>query len=138
MKTIVKNRRARYDYHMEDKFVGGIVLAGSEVKSIRNGSISINESYIQMKSGELFLINTHIAQYGSNSHEPTRDRKILITKKEIGRLDVAVRQKRYTLIPTAVCEINGRFKIEFCLAKGKNTVDKRETIKQREWERKGI
>lgn len=136
--TICLNRRARFDYEILDTYEGGLVLQGTEVKSIRAGNISINEAYAAFTAHELWLINAHISPYenaGYSGHEERRSRKILLHKKELEKLRQARETKGLTLIPLRIYWKYGRAKIELGLAKGKKTVDKRETIKRREWDR---
>ncbi|PJB69338.1 MAG: SsrA-binding protein [Alphaproteobacteria bacterium CG_4_9_14_3_um_filter_47_13] len=138
--TVSDNRRARYDYHLEDKFEAGIELVGTEVKSLRHGQCSLNESYVGPKGNGIFLFNANIPEYQQASahfqHEPKRPRKLLLHKKEIDKLVGAVAREGYTIIPTRLYfDGRGRAKLEIALAKGKQQKDKRETIKQREWGR---
>ena len=138
--TVADNRRARFDYHLEDKYEAGIVLTGTEVKSLRHGQCSLNESYVDSRRGEIWLINMHIPEYmpagAQQQHEPKRKRKLLLKEREIARLIGAVTREGYTIIPTRLY-FNGRgiAKVEIALAKGKHQHDKRETSKQRDWGR---
>lgn len=138
--TIADNRRARFEYHLEEKYEAGIVLSGTEVKSLRHGQCSINESYVDSRNGEMWLINAHIPEYQQagpqQQHEPKRKRKLLLKEREIKRLSGAVTREGYTIVPTRIY-FNGRgiAKMEIALAKGKNVRDKRENIKQRDWNR---
>lgn len=138
--TIADNRRARFDYHLEDKFEAGIMLTGTEVKSLRLGQASINEAYVGPKKGEIYLFNAHIAEYMQTGHqlqhEPRRPRKLLLHKKEVHKMMGAVNRSGYTLVPTRLY-FNGRglAKLEVALAKGKKQHDKRETEKRRDWGR---
>lgn len=136
--TVVENRRARRDYHIEETFTAGIMLKGTEVKSLRKSQISINEAYCTDENGELWLHNAHIAEYmqaGKHlQHDPKRDRKLLLHKREINRLIGAVNRDGYTVVPLRVFfDSRGFAKIDIGLAKGKKDYDKRETIKQRDW-----
>lgn len=138
MKILVKNRRARYTYHVLETFEAGIVLQGTEVKSCRAGNISLNEAYARIDDDELWLVGAHIAPYeqgNSNNHEPTRNRKLLMHRHEIRRLRQAVEAKGQTLVPLMVCLSNGRVKVEIGLCKGKNVADKRQDMKTRDAER---
>lgn len=133
---MILNRRARFDYHLEDSFEAGIVLFGSEVKSICLGQISLNESFVDIRDGEVFLYNCHINPYKQcrENQEPRRVRKLLLHKKQINKLCGLVERKGYTIVPVKLYKSErGKFKLEICIAKGKNEVDKRHTIKEREW-----
>lgn len=134
----VLNRKARYDYEIEDTYEAGIVLSGTEVKSIRLGKINIKDSYAIIKNNEAFLLNTHISLYEEGNifnHEESRTRKLLLHKKEIKKLKNKVEMEGYTLIPLKVYFVKQRVKVLIGLAKGKKNYDKRETIKKREAER---
>ena len=138
--TVAENRRARFDYHLEDTFEAGIELAGTEVKSLRHGLCSLNEAYVGPKGDEIYLFNATIPEYQQAGHhlqhEPKRPRRLLLHKKEINRLLGSVTREGYTIVPTKLYfNARGRAKLEIALAKGKKTVDKRETIKQRDWGR---
>lgn len=139
--TVSDNRRARYDYHLEDTFEAGIQLTGTEVKSLRLGQCSLNESYVgPTKEGVLMIFNMQIPPYeqaGAHlQHEPKRPRKLLLHKKEIAKLIGAVSRQGYTIIPTHIYfNAKGMAKIGIALAKGKQTHDKREATKQRDWNR---
>ncbi len=138
--TIADNRRARFDYHLEEKFEAGVELSGTEVKSLRNGQCSINESYVGPKGNEIYLFNANIPEYqqaGSHlQHTPTRPRRLLLRRREINRLIGAVTREGYTIIPTRMYfNSRGMAKLEIALAKGKKMHDKRESIKQRDWGR---
>ena len=138
-KIIAKNKKAYYNYEILESFEAGISLVGSEVKSIREGRISLKESYAEIKAGEVFLISFHISLYEAANifnHDPTRDRKLLLHRREIKRLTGKVIEKGFTLVPTKVL-INdrGKIKVEISLAKGKRTYQKKETIKERDRER---
>lgn len=141
-KLIAQNRRARFDYHITEEIEAGIVLSGSEVKSLRSGKISISESYAGEMLGfpdEIFLFNANIEEYleaNRQNHEPKRPRKLLLRSKQIKKLLGATRQKGFTIVPLNMYfNQKGKAKILISLAKGKNLVDKRETIKQRDWEK---
>ena len=138
MKIIVKNRRASYEYFLEEKFEAGIVLVGSEVKSIKNNQVSITEAYIEIVNNEVFIVGMHINQYkqaNQFNHDELRRRKLLLNKSEIKRLDGKVSQVGYTIVPTMVYLKNGLVKLEIALAKGKALHDKRESTKKRDAER---
>ncbi len=138
IKVLAKNRKASHDYFLLDKFEAGLVLQGSEIKSIRAGQISIKEAYIKTDGYEAWLVNAHIAPYDPASlqnHAPTRERKLLLNRKEIDKLWDNVRQKGLTIIPIMVYLKNGRAKIEIALAKGKRNYDKRQIISKRDAQR---
>jgi SsrA-binding protein len=138
-KLIAENRRARYDYFLEDALEAGIALTGTEVKSLRNGRANIAESYASVENGEIVLINADIPPYaGGNrfNHEPRRHRKLLLRKKQIGKLIVAVQREGRTIIPTKLYwNEKGIAKLEIMLAKGKKAHDKREATADRDWQR---
>jgi SsrA-binding protein len=138
-RIIAKNKKAYFNYEILESFEAGISLVGSEVKSIREGRISLKESYAEIKSGEIFLVSCHISPYEAANifnHDPTRNRKLLLHRREIKRLTGKVIEKGFTLIPTKVL-INdrGKIKVEISLAKGKRTYQKKEAIKERDRER---
>ena len=139
MRVIAKNRKAYFDYQILESLESGISLMGSEVKSIREGRVSLKESYAEIKDGEVFLLNCHISPYEASNrfnHEPLRERKLLLHRQEIKRLTGKVKEKGFTLIPTKIL-INdkGKIKVEIALAKGKKTYQKREAIRERDRER---
>ena len=138
-KTVAENRRARYDYHIEDKYEAGLALQGTEVKALRAGEASIAESYAEVRDGEVWLINANIPEYSHGNrlnHEPRRPRKLLLNAREIDKLFGAVERKGMTLVPLSVYfNSRGRAKVELALAKGKQAHDKRATIKERDWKR---
>jgi SsrA-binding protein len=138
-KVVAENRRARYDYFIEDRFEAGIVLAGTEVKALRQGEGSIAESYAALEGEEVWLINSHIPEYSHGNrmnHEPRRKRKLLLAKREIAKLHGAVNRQGQTLVPLSIYfNARGRAKVELALARGKKAHDKRETIKERDWKR---
>lgn len=137
-KIIVDNRKARHDYFLVEKFEAGIVLVGTEVKSLRAGRANLKDSYAQIDDGELYLYNMHISPYehGSFSNvDPTRKRKLLMHKKEIMRLLGKVKEKGLTLVPTKLYFSNGRVKVEIALAQGKKLHDKRATQKEKDAKR---
>lgn len=135
-----QNRRARHDYQIEDRFEAGLVLTGSEVKSLRGGRASIGEAYVTERAGELYLLGAHIPEYEAatrNNHEPRRLRKLLVHRRELAKLIGQVRREGYTLIPLAIYfNERGIAKLEVGLARGKRKADKREDIKARDWERR--
>jgi SsrA-binding protein len=137
--AVAVNRRARFDYEIEETFEAGLMLLGSEVKSLRNGRANIAESYVGPEGDEIFLINADIPPYsGANqfNHEPRRKRKLLLKRKEIGVLLGAVTREGRTIIPLKLYfNDRGLAKLLIGLAKGKKNVDKRETIKRRDWDR---
>ena len=136
LKIISNNRKARFNYFFDEFFEAGIVLFGSEVKSLRDGKVNISESYAYDIGGEIFLINSHIPSYKKssyNNHEPNRNRKLLFNKKEINKLMGRVNREGFTLIPTKLYFKGGRAKIEIAVAKGKKQHDKRQTKKKRDW-----
>ena len=129
-KIIATIRKARHEYHILDKFEGGIVLCGSEVKALREGKANIKEAYVRFTKNELYVIGMHVGQYskaGYSSHSPVHDRKLLLHKKELLKLRRLVEEKGNTLIPLSVYFKGGRVKLEFGLAKGKKLWDKRKT-----------
>lgn len=138
--TVAENPRARFEYHIEDKFEAGIALVGTEVKSLRHGQCSIKESYVGPKGAEIYLFNCNIPEYSHAGtlaqHEPKRPRKLLLHKKEVHKLMGAVQREGYTVVPLRLF-FNGRglAKIEIALGKGKKLHDKRATEKKRDWAR---
>ena len=138
-KTVAENRRARFDYHIEDVFEAGIMLTGTEVKSLRFGEGSIAESYAEIKNGEAWLVNSNVPEFSHGNrfnHQPKRLRKLLLKEREIAKFHGAVERKGMTLVPLSVYfNARGRAKVELALAKGKNVADKRATIKERDWKR---
>ena len=140
VKTVAENRRARYDYHIEDKYEAGIALTGTEVKSLRFGEGSIAERYAEVKDGmEIWLINANIPEFSHGNrfnHEPKRPRKLLLNAREISKLHGAVARQGMTLVPLSIYfNARGRAKVELALAKGKKAPDKRATEKERDWKR---
>ncbi|MGK2915334.1 MAG: SsrA-binding protein SmpB [Porticoccaceae bacterium] len=137
--TIALNRRARHDYHFEDKFEAGLVLKGWEVKSLREGKVQLTDSYVLLKDGEAWLIGANINPLPTASThfvtDPARTRKLLLNERELNRLIGAVQQKGYTCVATALYWKNHLVKCEIALAKGKAEYDKRETEKARDWQR---
>ena len=136
--VITANRKARHDYHIQESFEAGVVLKGSEIKSIRAGRVNLSDAYARPENGELWLYNSHIASYDAasyNTHEPKRPRKLLLHRKEIDDLAGKVTQKGLTLVPLKLYIKHGIAKIELGVAKGKKLYDKRETIARRDAER---
>ncbi len=138
--TVAENRRAKFDYHLEDKFEAGIMLVGTEVKSLRLGQCSINEAYVGPKDNEIYLINANIPEYQQAGpkmqHAPTRPRRLLLHTKEINKLIGSVTREGYTIVPTRLYfNSRGIAKLEIALGKGKQDRDKRETQKKRDWGR---
>ncbi|MEJ5220477.1 MAG: SsrA-binding protein SmpB [Tepidiforma sp.] len=136
--TIAQNRRARHDYEILARFEAGIVLTGSEIKSVRDHKVQLQGAYARIKDGEAWLIGAHIAPYanaGYAAHDPTRDRKLLLHKKEIRRIAQMVDQKGLTLIPLSMYFKRGKAKVELGVGRGRKSYDKREAVKQREQER---
>ncbi len=134
----ILNRKAKHDYFIDDTIECGIVLTGTEIKSIRNGSANIKDSYAYIRSGEVFLINMFIAEYKEGNifnHDETRRRKLLLHKKEIRRLDEKVNQQGCTLIPLKLYFVHGRAKVLLGVCRGKKNYDKRESIKERDLKR---
>ena len=140
-KVVAENRRARYDYFVEERFEAGIQLTGTEVKSLRSGEGSIAESYATVDGEEVWLINSHIPEYSHGNrlnHEPRRQRKLLLKNREISKLQGAITRQGLTLVPLSIYFNGaGRAKIELALARGKKLHEKRETLKKRSWEREG-
>lgn len=138
VKIIVQNRRARHDYHVLEKHEAGIELRGTEVKSLRAGHIVLKDAYADVENGEMFLVGVHINPYEQGTvwnHDPERKRRLLMHKREIVKLGAQVAEKGYTLVPLSVYFKEGRAKVEIGLCKGKQTFDKRDTIRDREVKR---
>jgi SsrA-binding protein len=139
MKVVCTNRKARHDYEIVETYEAGIVLKGTEVKSLREGRANLKDSYAKIKDGEIFLLNAHISPYvygNVNNHDPERQRKLLMHKREIMRLLGKVKERGYTLVPLSIYfDKNNRAKVELALAKGKSSYDKRESIKRRDEKR---
>ena len=137
--SITQNKKAYFDYFVEEKFEAGLVLEGWEVKAIRSGRAQINEGYVILRNGAFWLLNAHISALPTASThitpDPIRTRKLLLNDEEIGRLVGKVEQRGYTVIPLDMHYKNGRIKLEIGLAKGKQKADKRDTEKKREWTR---
>ena len=139
VKVVAENRRARFDYFVEDRIETGIALTGTEVKSLRGGEGSIAESYAGVEGEEIWLINSHIPEYSHGNrqnHEPRRPRKLLLKSREIAKLQGAVTRQGLTLVPLSIYfNSSGRAKVELAVARGKKMHDKRETQKERDWKR---
>ena len=138
LKIVSNNRKARFNYFLNEFYEAGIVLMGSEVKSLRDGKANISESYAYDINGEIYLVNSHIPAYKEssyNNHNPIRNRKLLLNKKEINKLIGKVNREGLTLIPTKLYFKKGKAKIEIAVAKGKKQYDKRHTKKKRDWNR---
>ncbi len=138
IKTVSTNRKARHNYHILDSVEAGIVLTGSEIKSIRAGRVSLGDAYVRPEAGELWLLNAHIARYDASSylsHEPTRPRKLLLHRKQITALTSKVAEKGFTLVPLRLYIKDSIAKVEVALASGKKLYDKREAIIRRETDR---
>jgi SsrA-binding protein len=137
--TVAQNRKARHDYAIEDTFEAGIMLTGSEVKSLRLGRCTLVEAFAQPEGGEMFLINAHIPAYEGASHfqhEEKRKRKLLLNRKEIDKLMAAIGRKGMTVVPLSLYfNDRGKAKVQLGLAKGKTSIDRRDDIKKREWQR---
>ena len=138
LKIICLNRKASFNYFFEDIYEAGLILKGSEIKSVRDGKVNIADSYAIERDGELFLINSHISSYKQASilnHNPIDERKLLFKKKEINKLIGKMQREGFTLIPTRMYFKKGKAKIEIAVAKGKKQYDKRQAIKRKDWNR---
>lgn len=138
VKVVATNRKARHDYLIEDTFEAGIVLTGSEIKSIRAGQVNLRDGYAALRDGELWLLNAHIAPYHQASyenHEPRRERKLLMHRREINRLTGKLQEKGLTLVPLQLYLKNSRAKVELGLARGKKLYDKRQSMRERDDQR---
>ena len=135
IKIVATNRKATHDYSIEERYEAGLVLLGTEIKPIRAGQANLREGYVQVREGELFLVNTHIAPYdqaGRDSHDPLRPRKLLMHRKEILKISQRLAERGWTLVPLKIYLKHGRAKIEIGLARGKRQYDKRQTIAERD------
>jgi SsrA-binding protein len=135
MKLITDNRRARHDYHLIERFEAGIALTGTEVKSLRAGHVTLQRAFADLRDGELYLVGAHIGEYSQGNlqnHDPDRDRKLLLHRREIDSLLGKVREQGQTLVPTRLYFKDGRVKVEIALAKGKEARDKRRDIAERD------
>ena len=138
VKVVASNRRARHDYEILDQVEAGLVLDGSEVKSLREGKAQLKDSFAHIRDGEAFLVGAYIAPYDfsrGGGHEPERTRKLLLNRREIDRLGARVAEQGLTLIPLDLHFRSGKAKVNLGLARGKNTIDKRETLKERDQKR---
>ena len=138
LKPISRNRKAYHDYHIDETYEAGIVLKGTEVKSVRGAKVNLRDSYARVEGGELYLFNMHISPYDPGNrfnHDPRRTRKLLMHKAEIGRLAGKVQEKGYTLIPLKIYLKRGLVKVELGLARGKKLYDKRRAIAERDQRR---
>ena len=137
-KIISKNKKAFFDYNIYDKFDAGIVLTGTEIKSVRQNKINLKDSFVRVENGEVFLYNSHISPYEQGNrynHEPERTRKLLLTKREILKLDSKVKKDGYTIVPLEIYIVKGFAKLQIALAKGKKLYDKREDITKKTQQR---
>jgi SsrA-binding protein len=137
-KLIADNRRARHDYHLLDRFEAGMVLTGTEVKSLRDGRATLQRAYADLRGTEVWLVGAHISTYDQGNianHDPDRDRKLLLHRREIESLIGKVRERGFTLVPTRLYFKNGRAKVEIALARGKETRDKRTDLAKRDADR---
>ena len=138
MKAVTTNRRARHDYEILETYEAGMVLVGSEVKSLRDGQVNLKDSYASVRDGELWLVGCHIAPYAFSrlgGHIPERDRKLLLHRREIDRLSAKAAEKGLTLVPLKIYFKEGKAKIELGLGRGKRTYDKRQSLKAKEQKR---
>ena len=138
IKMLVRNRRALHDYAIEERLEAGIALTGSEVKSLRDQRASLGEGYVTVRGGEAWLVGVQINEYPwahQQNHEPTRERKLLLHRREIGKLDTRLTQKGYSAVPIAIYLKNGRIKVEVGVGRGKKQFEKRETVKEAEAKR---
>jgi SsrA-binding protein len=137
-KLIAENRKARHEYHLLERFEAGVALTGSEVKSLRDGRAQLQRAYGDIRDGEVWLVGAHISTYdqaGVQNHDPDRDRKLLLHRREIDNLTGKVQERGFTLVPTKLYFKNGRAKVELALAKGKDVRDRRREISKRESDR---
>jgi SsrA-binding protein len=137
-KLVASNRKARHEYFIEETYEAGIALTGTEIQSVRQGRVSLGDAYAEVRGGEVFLVNSHIAEYDYGNrlnHNPRRPRKLLLHKSEIRRLDSRVRERGYTIVPLRMYLRGGLAKLEIGLARGKKTWDKREDIAKRDAQR---
>ena len=137
-KTIAENRKARHDYFIEETYEAGLVLKGTEIKSIRLGRVNMNDAHARIMNGEAYLLNMHIAEYEQGNrfnHDPTRSRKLLLHRKEIDKLAGLIQREGYTLVPLKIYIKNGFAKVLLGLGKGKKKYDKREDLKRKQMKR---
>ncbi len=138
IKTVATNRKARHDYFIEETYEAGLVLTGTEIKSIRAGRVSLRDSFAMVKDGELWLMNAHVAPYDQGTyanHEPRRPRKLLMHRREINRIAGKLQEKGFTLVPLRLYMKNNRAKVELGLARGKKQYDKRAALREKETRR---
>ena len=138
IKLVARNKKARFNYELGDRYEAGMVLTGTEVKSLRLGKANLTDAYVRIKGGEAWLMSCHISPYpfaSYDNHEPERPRKLLLHKRELKRLAGKVQEQGWSLIPLAIYFKRGRAKVEIALAKGKKKYDKRQAIKRRDLER---
>ena len=138
LKIICLNRKASFNYFFEDLIEAGIILKGSEIKSVRDGKVNIADSYAVEKKGEIILVNSHIARYkqaNNSNHNPLDERKLLLNRKEINKLIGKMQRDGFTIVPTKMYFKKGKAKVEIAIAKGKKNYDKRATKKNRDWNR---
>jgi SsrA-binding protein len=139
IKIVSNNRRATFDFHLLERFEAGLVLTGTEIKSVRAGQVSLRRGYVQARGDELWLLEAHIAQYkhgNRENHEPTRARKLLLHRREIDKIIDELNQKKLTVVPTKMYLKDGKAKIEIALARGKQKFDKRADLAKRDDERR--
>jgi SsrA-binding protein len=137
-KLIVDNRRARHEYHLGDRYEAGLVLTGTEVKSLRGGHAQLRQAYADVRDGEAWLVGLHVPEYSEGNranHDPDRPRKLLLHRRELDRLGAGVREKGFTIVPTRLYFKDGRVKVELALARGKELRDKRRDIASRDAQR---
>jgi len=138
VKVVATNRKAAHNYHLGERYEAGLILTGTEIKSIRAGRVNLGDGYVQPQDGELWLLNVHIAPYdpaGRQGHAPRRPRKLLLHRREINRLVSRVQERGYTIVPLRLYLKNGRAKVEIALARGKRKYDKRQAIAKRDAQR---
>ncbi|EGL83749.1 SsrA-binding protein [Caldalkalibacillus thermarum TA2.A1] len=138
IKVVAQNKKARHDYYIEETYEAGIVLTGTEIKSIRAGKVNLKDSFARIKNGEVFLMNMHVSPYEQGNrfnHDPLRTRKLLLHKREINKLIGLTKEKGYALIPLKIYLKRGLAKIDLAVAKGKKLYDKREAMKKRDAQR---
>jgi SsrA-binding protein len=138
IKIVATNRKATHDFHLENRYEAGLVLTGTEIKSIRAGRVNLGDGYVQPRDGELWLLNVHIGPYepsGRHGHEPLRPRKLLLHRREIDRLISRVQERGYTIVPLRLYLKRGLAKVEIALARGKRKYDKRQAIAKRDAQR---
>lgn len=139
IKIVSNNKRATFDFHLLDRFEAGIVLTGTEIKSVRAGQVNLRRSYVQPRGDELWLVEAHISPYehgNRENHEPTRARKLLLHRREINKIIDEINQKKLTAVPTKMYLKNGRAKLEFALARGKQKQDKRADLAKKDDQRR--